>query len=541
MLLLHALVAGLVLFGEFKPTPPPGLVWIEGGRTKIGTPVEQALALGQKHPALFNSLAAETPQHERKVDGYFVMVSEVTNEQYAAFVQGTGRRAPQSWGRVAIEEAQRRFPSEEAERRSKAREAGQDPGPDRQFDADAWWNAHAGDGTWSVPAGEETLPVVFVDYGDARAYARWAGLRLMSEFEYQRAGRLNSAVLYPWGNDWEEREYCANQALRESRPRPVGSFPKGATRSQLQDLAGNVWEWTESPYESYPGYKELQIRVPRDGTQQVIDSIGRFDPARRVIVGGSFQNGRLEARLSTRQGAPVEARTDALGFRCAASETRWLDLARNVIELDLGGVLEKFRLSLDAAAPICIDRWRSAPGSAQREGRDENGKPKFEPLPGYAVITAYDYVLFIPATELPDSSLAELRVRARRDGRVPLGVLSLSHAVETPKLAAGTYVLALGTGEGDATDQLSFAHPTGEIAATLAFARLEFGRPQPGSIELTTSSGASAGGSTDGVGPAVPDRIVVHAHAHAKVSQRGVSFDFALECAPGSLGADWRR
>ncbi|MBI5433150.1 MAG: SUMF1/EgtB/PvdO family nonheme iron enzyme [Planctomycetes bacterium] len=537
MLLAHALAAALALAPDLKPTPPPGLVWIDAGRTRLGTSVEQALALGQKHPSLFNSIAAETPLHERKVDGFFLMVNEVTNEQYAAFVRATEHRPPRSWGRAALEEAERRFPAEEAERRRKARETGEEAGPDRKFDAEAWWLAHAGDGGWSVPIGEECLPVVFVDYADARAFARWAGLRLMDEFEYQRAGRMNSALLYPWGNDWDDTAYCANQALRESRPRPVGSFPAGATRSGLQDLAGNVWEWTRSPFAAFPGYQELQIRVPRDGGPQVIDSIARFDPARRVIVGGSFQNGRLESRLSARQGADVDAHTDGLGFRCAASETRSIDLARNVVELDLAEQLEKFRLALDLAGPLCVDRWTAEPGTATHTARDENGKPRTEPLPGYAVITAYDYALFLGATELPDSNLAELRERARRDGRVPLGVFSTSLALEEPKLAPGTYVLALAA---DATEpslaRLSFAKPSGEIAATIDFARLEFGRTQPGSIELTPAALGDATAPDRG-----PDRIVVRAHAHATVSQRGVSFDFTLAAAPGALGIGWRR
>ncbi|MCC6406246.1 MAG: hypothetical protein IT453_03700, partial [Planctomycetes bacterium] len=81
-------------------------------------------------------------------------------------------------------------------------------------------------------------------------------------------------------------------------------------------------------------------------------------------------------------------------------------------------------------------------------------------------------------------------------------------------------------------DRLSFAKPSGEIAATIDFARLEFGRTQPGSIELAPAAEGDA---------AAPDRIVVRAHAHATVSQRGVSFDFTLAAEPGTLGVGWRR
>jgi hypothetical protein len=261
----------------------------------------------------------------------------------------------------------------------------------------------------------------------------------------------------------------------------------------------------------------------------VVDSIARFDPERRVVVGGSFQTGKLEARLTTRHGAERTDHGDALGFRCAASETRFVDLARNVAELDLGAVLDAFQLKLDLDAPLCTDRWTFAPGTATRTGRDEAGKPRIEPLPGYAVITAYDYALCLAATGLADSNLAELCDRARRDGRVAIGAFSTSRAIVSPELAPGTYGLALVPAESGAAGRLSFARTNGEIAATIDFARLEFGKLLPGAVELSHHP--------DG---APTDRIVVRGRALATMSQRGLNYEFTLACEPGSLGDGWR-
>jgi formylglycine-generating enzyme required for sulfatase activity len=94
-----------------------------------------------------------------------------------------------------------------------------------------------------VPPGLEEHPVVYVALEDARAYAAWAGKRLPSEEEWQFAAQGYEALHYPWGNDWQP-DRCNNGQFGTTTP--VMRFPQGRSPFGIDDLCGNVWEWTES-------------------------------------------------------------------------------------------------------------------------------------------------------------------------------------------------------------------------------------------------------------------------------------------------------
>jgi formylglycine-generating enzyme required for sulfatase activity len=102
------------------------------------------------------------------------------------------------------------------------------------------------------------LPVVNVSLDDARNFAKWRSerdkveYRLPTEAEWEYAARNGAdATLYPWGNNLESIEKLA--IINASSPGAVGSMPKGANKWGVLDLIGNVWEWTDSEYVSYPG------------------------------------------------------------------------------------------------------------------------------------------------------------------------------------------------------------------------------------------------------------------------------------------------
>ncbi|MCY3001871.1 MAG: SUMF1/EgtB/PvdO family nonheme iron enzyme, partial [Planctomycetota bacterium] len=109
------------LLQKGKVQPPPGMVLVEGGTTKIGSPVKYVEDIGKTNETLFGNLARETPQHDVRLDDFFLMVSEVTNEQFAAFVRATGARPPEHWAEKVIDDASGEFLRKQGEEAAKAK------------------------------------------------------------------------------------------------------------------------------------------------------------------------------------------------------------------------------------------------------------------------------------------------------------------------------------------------------------------------------------------------------------------------------------
>jgi formylglycine-generating enzyme required for sulfatase activity len=293
--------------------PPPGLIALTGGRTTIGSSVKEIEKLVEDSPeakTLVRALDGETPQHQAGVEAFHLGLTETTQEQFAAFA--TDYRPPQDWGAEVIEEARKAF-FEELNRKRQAGESviGQ------KFDPEDWWSENWQGKVWTVPENDALRPVVSMDYRDAVAYCRWAGVRLPTEFEYQHAVRGRTKDPYPWGDDWDATKYCAtNELPRVSRSYPVGSFSPGASREGLLDLAGNVWEWTSSPYQAFPDFEKNEYRVPGQRKKVTVPT-PKWDGNQRVVVGGSYQNSKMAARCTVRRGTDRDQRTNALGFRIA--------------------------------------------------------------------------------------------------------------------------------------------------------------------------------------------------------------------------------
>lgn len=131
-------------------------------------------------------------------------------------------------------------------------------------------------------------PVVNVTWYEAAAYCAWAGGRLPSEAEWERAARGTEARKYPWGNEPPEASRANYDETKAGAATPVGLLPRGATPEGIQDLAGNVWEWTADWYET-----------------------GKS----RVIRGASFSGARLR-RAAVRDWYDPGSRVGLVGFRC---------------------------------------------------------------------------------------------------------------------------------------------------------------------------------------------------------------------------------
>jgi hypothetical protein len=154
---------------------------------------------------------------------------------------------------------------------------------------------------------ESNHPVSGVSWAEAAAYCEWRDGRLPSEAEWELAARGEEGLLYPWGNEAGE---LANYADRNAGTLPVGSFPASKSPYGLQDMAGNVWEWTADWY-SATYYAEAPTENPN----------GPTTGDAKVARGGGFRLldilGLDEVRSSHRLPLPPEVQRGDVGFRCA--------------------------------------------------------------------------------------------------------------------------------------------------------------------------------------------------------------------------------
>jgi sulfatase modifying factor 1 len=280
--------------------------------------------------------ADEMPVHDRRVDAFELDVRPVTNRDFAAFVADTG------YVTVAERELDPAdFPgADPADLVPGALVFRPTAGPVNLADWRAWWDWVPG-AHWRRPFGpgssvDDRLdhPVVSVSFDDACAFAEWAGKRLPTEAEWERAARGHqSGARYAWGDDlrpgdrimantWQGRFPYANSGAQGwVGTSPVGSFP--ANDFGLVDMIGNVWEWTTTRYTFGHVVPEIEQKRVLRGARA--DLLGPEEPTgdeRRALKGGSHLCAPeycLRYRPAARSPQSDDSATTHIGFRCARS------------------------------------------------------------------------------------------------------------------------------------------------------------------------------------------------------------------------------
>jgi iron(II)-dependent oxidoreductase len=241
------------------------------------------------------TLDNERNSHIVDLPDFLIDATPVTNEAYARFVEDGGYERPKFWDDRGWEYVKR--------------EGITTPKHWYQPEPHSWWTERFGFNEPLNPA----APVVHVSWYEADAYARWAGKRLPTEAEWEKAAswdpRTGTKRLYPWGND-EPTPAHANLDQLAFRAAEVGAYPEGASTYGVLGMIGDVWEWTSSDLYAYPGFEAFPYRE----YSEIF-----FGPGYKVLRGGSWATRPSAIRNTFRNWDYPTRRQLFCGFRCARS------------------------------------------------------------------------------------------------------------------------------------------------------------------------------------------------------------------------------
>jgi ergothioneine biosynthesis protein EgtB len=271
-----------------------GMAEVDGGLFELGygagRDAGEPLAGMRAFPFAFDN---EKPQHKVFLEDFLIDRALVSNGDYLEFMKDGGYQNFRWWHSAGWE----RVNSE-------------------QWQAPLYWEQK--DGEWMIRdfAGLHQVkdklnePVSHVSFLEASAYAKWAGKRLPTEAEWEKAASfapaVNSKREFPWGDAPPDNNLGNLFENGLWGVAPIGAFPKGQSLYGCQQMIGDVWEWTTSDYAPYPGFKS-----------EFDEYNDKWFVGQKVLRGGSFATPRLHIRTTYRNFFHPEERWMTSGFRCA--------------------------------------------------------------------------------------------------------------------------------------------------------------------------------------------------------------------------------
>ena len=232
----------------------------------------------------------ELPEHKTYLKNFKIGIFPVTNQEYLEFMNGGGYETYKHW----LSDGWEKVKSNEWR------------SPMYWEKINDEWHVRDFLGIRKINPNE---PVCHVSYYEADAYCKWAGKRLPTEAEWEKASCWNEEkqekTVFPWGNESPSEEKCNLLESHHWGCTEIGTYPNGTSPSGCQQMIGDVWEWTTSEFMGYPGFKS--------GFDEYND---KWFTNQKVLRGGSFGTPKMSIRGSYRNFFRLDERWLFSGFRC---------------------------------------------------------------------------------------------------------------------------------------------------------------------------------------------------------------------------------
>jgi len=283
---------------EIKPAPAAsgrieGMAEIQGGLFWLGYGSAGSSEIRGTAEVPAFAFDNEKPAHQVFLQDFSIDRAPVSNGEFLEFMRAGGYRDYRWWFSEGWEVVTK-----------------------EQWQAPLYWEVH--DGKWMIRdftglhmiENKADEPVSHVSYYEACAYAKWAGKRLPTEGEWEKAASFhpstNEKRAFPWGDDPADQSKANLLENELWGVAPISAFPNGQSVDGCQQMIGDVWEWTSSDYTPYPGFKT-----------EFDEYNDKWFVSQKVLRGGSFATPRLHIRSTYRNFFHPHERWMISGFRCA--------------------------------------------------------------------------------------------------------------------------------------------------------------------------------------------------------------------------------